>query len=80
MSVEDPPQASQHYTTTERPAPRRSLVGPAILIGAGVVLFLNTAGWLGWDVEESILRMWPVLLIPAGISVLVATGHGGSQP
>ena len=58
-------------TMTGGPAPKRSLVGPALLIGIGVVLFLNTVGWLGWEVWDTILRLWPVLLLAAGLNLVV---------
>ena len=41
---------------------RGGLVGPAILIGAGVVLLMNTLGLWPWSVWWMVLRLWPVLL------------------
>ncbi len=50
---------------------RRSLVGPLVLIGLGVVFLLNNLGYLGWNVWETILRFWPVLLIAVGVEILL---------
>jgi hypothetical protein len=50
---------------------RGSLVGPAILIGLGVVFLLNNLGILSWSVWEVILRLWPVLLVAAGLDLLL---------
>ena len=50
---------------------RRSLIGPVILIGAGIVLLLNNIGVLEWSVWGTLMRMWPVLLIAAGLDILI---------
>jgi hypothetical protein len=50
---------------------RRSLVGPVILIGLGVVFLLNNLGILAWSVWEVILRLWPILLVAAGLDLLL---------
>lgn len=55
----------------EGTACRRSLVGPLVLIGLGVVFLLNNLGYLGWGVWETILRLWPVLLIAVGVEILL---------
>jgi hypothetical protein len=57
----------------ERQEPRRrvSLVGPVILIGLGIVFLLNNLGILDWDVWDVVFRLWPVLLIAAGLEVLI---------
>lgn len=52
--------------------PQRSgLVGPSILIGLGLVFLANNLGWLSWGVWETIIRLWPVLLIAVGLDLLV---------
>lgn len=48
-----------------------SLFGPVLLIGVGVVLLLNTLGIVEWSIWWSILRLWPVLLIAAGLDLLL---------
>ncbi len=57
-----------------RPEKRRqvSLVGPVILIGLGVIFLLNTMGVLAWSVWEAIFRLWPILLIAAGLEVILS--------
>jgi hypothetical protein len=55
----------------ERKVKRPSILGPVLLIGAGVVLLLNTLGILDWSVWWQILRLWPVLLIAAGLDLLI---------
>lgn len=47
------------------------IVGPLILIGLGVVLLLNNLGLLDWSVWEAILRLWPVLLVAAGLDLIL---------
>jgi hypothetical protein len=41
------------------------------LIGLGVVLLLNNLGLLGWSIWEALLRLWPVLIIGAGLDLLI---------
>jgi len=50
---------------------RVSLVGPAILIGLGIVILLNNMGVLAWSVWDVIFRLWPVLLIAAGLEIIL---------
>ncbi len=49
-----------------------SIVGPTLLVGLGVILLLNNLGYLTWSLWE-IVRLWPILLIAAGLEVLL--GH-----
>lgn len=53
------------------PQRRVSLVGPAILIGLGVLFLLNNLGILAWSVWEAIFRLWPILLIAAGLELII---------
>jgi hypothetical protein len=55
----------------ERPEGHGGFVGPTILIGLGALLLLNNLGMLQWGVWETIWRLWPVLLIAAGLDVLI---------
>ena len=48
-----------------------SLVGPVILIGLGILFLLNNLGILPWSVWEMIFRLWPVLIIAAGLEILI---------
>jgi hypothetical protein len=58
-------------TMVERPPRRGGLVGPAILIGLGIVFLLNNLGVLDWTVWETLLRLWPVLLIAIGLDLMI---------
>lgn len=51
---------------------RVSLVGPVILIGLGIVILLNNMGVLAWSVWEVIFRLWPILLIAAGLEIILS--------
>lgn len=55
----------------EMHARRGNLVGPVVLIGAGIVFLLNNMGVLSWNVWEILLRLWPVLLIAIGLDILI---------
>ena len=50
---------------------RRSLVGPVILIGFGVILLLNNLGLLSWTIWDTLFRLWPVILIAIGLDILI---------
>ncbi len=50
---------------------RGSIIGPVILIGVGLVFLLNNLGLLSWSVWDTILSLWPVLLIAAGLDILI---------
>ena len=58
-------------TMPERPVIRSGLVGPAVLIGLGLVFLANNLGWLGWEVWDTLWRLWPVLLIAVGLDLLI---------
>ena len=60
--------------TTMAETPRRttpSLVGPTILVGLGVILLLNNLGLLSWSVWDTLFRLWPILLIAAGLDLMI---------
>lgn len=50
---------------------RGGFVWPIVLIGAGIVFLLNNLGLVGWEVWQTLLRLWPVLLIAVGLDLLV---------
>ncbi len=50
---------------------KSSLVGPVILIGLGVIFLLNNFGILDWSVWDVIFRLWPVLIVAAGLDILI---------
>jgi len=55
----------------KRDTRRGGLIGPVILIGLGVVFLLNNLGTLSWSVWTVIFRLWPVLLVAAGLDLLL---------
>jgi len=58
------------HAMPERPPRRSGLVGPALLIGLGVLFLLNNLGLLSWAIWPAILRLWPLLLIAIGLDLL----------
>jgi hypothetical protein len=48
-----------------------SIFGPLLLITIGVILLLNTMGILDWSIWWQLLRLWPILLIAAGLDLLI---------
>ena len=56
---------------SERPRRHSGVVGPVILIGAGIVILLANMGRLNWDVWATLVRLWPLLLIAIGLDILV---------
>ena len=50
---------------------RGSLIGPVILIGLGVIFLLNNLGILNWSVWDVVFRLWPVLIVAAGLDILI---------
>jgi hypothetical protein len=57
---------------------RNSPLGAVLLILIGVILLLNVLGVLEWSIWWSILRLWPVLLIAAGLELLLGRWKWGS--
>ena len=51
----------------ERHEHRGGFVGPTILIGLGILLLLSNLGMLQWSVWDTAWRLWPILLIAAGL-------------
>jgi hypothetical protein len=49
----------------------RHLVGPLILLGAGVLLLLNNLQIVPWSVWREIWPYWPLLLVLLGVEALV---------
>lgn len=58
------------HETKER-ARRGSLIGPLVLIGLGIVFLLNNLGVVDWDIWQIVFRLWPILLIAAGLDLVV---------
>jgi hypothetical protein len=51
---------------------RRHLVGPLVLLGAGVLLLLNNLQILPWTIWRDLWPYWPVLLILIGLEAFVS--------
>ena len=51
-----------------------SLFLPLILITLGVIFLLNNLGALSWTVWEQLVRLWPILLIAAGLDLILSRG------
>ncbi len=54
---------------------RPSILGPLILISAGILLLLNQAGRLPWTIWGTLSRFWPVIIILVGIEILVGVSR-----
>jgi hypothetical protein len=55
-----------------------SPLGAVLLILIGVSLLLNVLGVLDWSIWWSVLRLWPVLLIAAGLELLLGRTRWGA--
>ncbi len=55
----------------KRDVRRGGLVGPVMLIGLGIVFLLNNLGILSWSVWAVLLRLWPILLVAAGLDLIL---------
>ncbi len=54
-----------------KPTRRASALGPLFLITVGIVFLLNNLGVLDWSIWQSLVRLWPILLIAAGLDLLI---------
>lgn len=52
-------------------AGRRHVVGPLILLGAGLLLLLNNLQVLPWSIWQDLWPYWPVLLVLLGLEAFV---------
>jgi hypothetical protein len=50
---------------------RRNVVGPLILLGAGVLLLLNNLQFVPWSIWRDLWPFWPVLLVVLGLEAFV---------
>ena len=71
------PQAQMPRQGDIQPAspPKRHMgapiVGPVILIAAGIVLLLNNLGVLPWGIWGDLWRLWPLALIAVGLDLII---------
>lgn len=68
MDRRQPTEAPERYDRREH---RGGFVGPTILIGLGILLLLSNLGMLQWSVWDTAWKLWPILLIAAGLDVLI---------
>ncbi len=47
------------------------MVGPIILIGAGIIFLLNNLGMLDWSIWQALWQLWPLLLIIGGLDLII---------
>lgn len=69
------PYPSQAPSPPPASLPRRaplggSIVGPILLIGAGVLFLLNNLGIVDWAVWGGLWRLWPLALVAIGLDLL----------
>lgn len=65
-------RAIQNRARLERRASQRSVVGPLLLLAAGILLLLAQTGHLNWDHTLSwYAHWWPAILIGAGAVLLL---------
>jgi hypothetical protein len=49
-----------------------SIVGPFLLIGLGIIIFLQQLGRLEWSIWDIAFRFWPLLIVAVGVDILIA--------
>jgi hypothetical protein len=57
---------------------RRSLVGPVILIGLGMIFLMDNLGLLDRTVWALLGTVWPLLLVAIGLDLLFGRRSGGA--
>ncbi len=57
---------------------RGSPLGAVLLILIGGILLLNVLGTLEWSIWWSVLRLWPLLLVAAGLELLLGRSRVGA--
>jgi len=50
---------------------KKEIFGPVFWIGLGGVFLLTNFGIFGWDAWNTLFRMWPLLLVTAGLEILL---------
>ncbi|MEA2573286.1 MAG: hypothetical protein QOH93_584, partial [Chloroflexia bacterium] len=50
---------------------RTPMLGPLLLISAGVLFLLNNLGVVPWSIWETLGRLWPLVLIAIGVDLVV---------
>jgi len=72
--MNDIPEPGKVSVVVDRRSPSRAWAG-VVLILVGALFFIDRLGWdMGWAWRPTFARMWPVLLIVAGLSQLFSSG------
>jgi len=50
---------------------KKEIFGPVFWIGLGGVFLLYNFGLLGWEAWNTLFRLWPMLLVTAGLEILL---------
>jgi hypothetical protein len=50
---------------------REGVVGPAFVIGLGLIFLLANLGYLAVNVWDAVIRLWPLLLIAIGLDIVI---------
>jgi hypothetical protein len=66
-----PPQGSAQQWKGRSRRHGGSIVGPVILIGAGIVFLLNNMDVLPWSIWNQVWRLWPIVLIAIGLDLVI---------
>ena len=51
---------------------RRSVIGPLFLVLLGTILLLNNFDLIPWSIWLQLLRLWPLILVFVGISLVIS--------
>ncbi len=54
---------------------RKTIVGPSIIIGIGIIFLLNNLHILRWDSWVSAFQLWPVIIIAVGLEIFIGKRH-----
>ena len=66
--------------SSDQVRPRRrgfSVLGPAILIGLGIIFLLNSLDLVPWSTWATLWRFWPIILILLGVQVILGRMGAG---
>lgn len=68
------PDSSHAYPYARHDGDRRAhnmpVLGPLLLVVAGVVFLLNNLGYLDWGIWGHLWRLWPLILVAIGVDLL----------
>jgi hypothetical protein len=74
QDIQQPPvgmPTGPNYTVIPNEHRQTGFVFPVLLIGAGVLLLLNTMDVIDWNVWGNIWRLWPLALVAVGLELLI---------